>query len=319
MGHDTPAPPISPVAQYMAKGFIGLCSLFTVCWTAIYFVPGLALVPVALAVNTSPFCSLRQTVRDAQVKVDQARDEEHLMAGIRLLRTEGHLKLWATPQGEYWVPGSSDRILGILLAQQRRKIYGDAETGGVRSGDIVLDAGAHVGTYVRTALDAGAAKVVAIDPSPEAVECLRRNFRREVSDGRVIVYPKGVWDEEKALILFSNGNGAAGDSFVAASTAAQRIDNIPVTTVDRIVAELGLPRVDLIKADVKGAAERMLDGAAGTISKFHPRIVISTEEAPEDPSRIASKVKALSADYQFRCGPCLFNGDEIRTDVVFFQ
>ena len=49
---------------------------------------------------------------------------------------------------------------------------------------MVLDGGAHVGVYVREALDRGARLVVAIEPAPANVECLRRNFPEEIADGR---------------------------------------------------------------------------------------------------------------------------------------
>jgi FkbM family methyltransferase len=245
--------------------------------------------------------------------------EKEIRAHTRLIRTENGYKLWSTPKGEFWVPDTSDHIIAILLAQQKRKIYGDAESGGVRAGDIVLDGGAHVGTYVRTALDAGAAKVIAIEPSPEALVCLRRNFAREVASGRVVVYPKGLWDEEKRLVFYANGNGAAGDSFVEHGAGSRIIADIPVTTVDKLVAELALPRVDMIKADIKGAGTRMITGAVNTIRAFHPRIVVSVEEAPEDPVTIRAAVMRIAPDYRFRCGPCLFTGDEIRNDTIFFQ
>jgi hypothetical protein len=131
------------------------------------------------------------------------------------------VKLWSAPSSEFWVPDTSDDIIEVLLAQQKPKIYGDAESGGVRAGDTVLNGGAHVGTYLRTALDAGTAKVIAIEPSPEALECLRRNFTREVASGRVIVYRKGIWDEEKRLVFYSNG--ATGDSFVERGPGARII------------------------------------------------------------------------------------------------
>jgi hypothetical protein len=117
----------------------------------------------------------------------------------------------------------------------------------------------------------------------------------------------------------ANGNGAAGDSFLEEGPGARLIAGLPVTTIDRIVAELGLPRVDLIKADVKGAGTRMIAGASETIRRFRPRIVVSTEEPPEDPVSIRNAVLGLVPDYRFRCGPCLFTGDEIRNDTVFFE
>jgi hypothetical protein len=57
----------------------------------------------------------------------------------RLVRRRGAYKLWSTPSGDLWVPDTSDGIIEVLLAQQKRNIYGDAEAGGVRAGDIVLD------------------------------------------------------------------------------------------------------------------------------------------------------------------------------------
>jgi len=84
----------------------------------------------------------------------------------------------------------------------------------VRSGDVVLDCGANVGVYTRDALDSGAKLVVAIEPAPENIECLRRNFAPEVAAGRVIVYPKGVWDKDDFLTLNVDPNNSAADSFL---------------------------------------------------------------------------------------------------------
>jgi FkbM family methyltransferase len=311
--------PLSRLAKFALRTAIFLSMAFATLWTVLYFYPGLAILPFARRARTSPFCSTWQAVRDTAVKVRQGELVKEIRANCRVIRTEAGYKLWSTPNGQFWVPDTSDEIIAVLLAQQKRKIYGDAESGGVRTGDIVLDGGAHVGTYVRTALDAGAATVIAIEPSPEALVCLRRNFAREVASGRVIVYPKGIWDEERRLVFYTNGNGAAGDSFVEQGPGSKTIAGVPVTTVDRIVAELALPRVDLIKADIKGAGTRMVTGAVNTIRAFHPRIVVSVEEAPEDPASIKAAVMQIAPDYRFRCGPCLFTGGEIRNDTIFFQ
>jgi FkbM family methyltransferase len=314
-----PSKPLSRPVKYLAIGFILLCVVFTTGLTALNFYPGLAILPFAGKAQMSPFCTVWRGVTDAQVKLTQAEFERKILAESHAVRKDGAYKLWSTPKGEFWVPDTSDNILAILLAEQERKIYGDAETGGVRRGDIVLDGGAHIGIYVKTALDAGAEKVVAIEPSPDALECLRRNFAKEIASGKVIVYPKGIWDEEKTLVFYSNGNGEAGDSFLTAGPGAKHIADVPVTTIDKIVAELHLPRVDIIKADIKGAGTRMIKGGGDTLRAFHPRIVISVEEAPEDPAEIRAAVLSIAPSYQFRPGPCLFTGDEIRNDTIFFQ
>ena len=234
-----------------------------------------------------------------------------------MIRKDATLELWDTPYGRWWLPGGNPEILAILLAQQHRKIYGDAGTGGVRAGDIVLDCGAHIGTYVQTALNAGAKLVIAIEPSPDAVESLRRNMAREI-EKRVIVYPKGVWDKAEILTFYENGNGAAGDSFVKEGGDAKQV-KIAVTTIDKLTVELGLRRVDFIKADIKGASERAVRGASEVIHRFHPRMAFSTEEAPEDPQSLTKLIQGLAPSYHERSGPCLFNVNEVRTDVMFYR
>ena len=100
-----------------------------------------------------------------------------------------------------------------LLAQQETRIYGGPDRG-VRPGDAVIDCGAHVGVYVRTALDAGAKIVVAVEPAPQNIESPRWNFSQEIAAGQVVVYPQGVWDREEMLPLYSDPANSAGDSFI---------------------------------------------------------------------------------------------------------
>src|ERR1017187_10847445 len=131
----------SRLAQFALRTIIFFSIAFATLWTVLSFWPGLAILPFVGRAKISPFCSTWQAVRDAAVKVRQGELEKEIRANTRLIRTEKGYKLWSTPKGEFWVPDTSDEIIEILLAQQKRKIYGDAESGGARAGDIVLDGG----------------------------------------------------------------------------------------------------------------------------------------------------------------------------------
>src|SRR6185312_2168399 len=48
--------------------------------------------------------------------------------------------------------------------------------------------------------------------------------------------------------------------------------------IDDVVAELRLARVDAVKIDVEGAEVSVLRGAAKTLAKFHPKVVIEVDE-----------------------------------------
>ena len=99
--------------------------------------------------------------------------------------------------------------------------------------------------------------------------------------GRLIIVSKGIWDSAGKLRFFLNGNSDAADSFVVRGKQSAAVE-VPTTSVDALVQELGLTHVDFIKTDIKAATERFLAGGRVMISKFHPRMAIATEEPPED-------------------------------------
>jgi FkbM family methyltransferase len=189
----------------------------------------------------------------------------------------------------------------------------------VQPGDVVLDVGAYIGTWTKQALDRGAQQVIAIEPSPASVECLRRNLAREVAAGKVRIYPKGIWDTEGSLTLFANSDSGVGNSFVESNETTKKVDAIPVTSIDHLAAELALPRVNFIKADVKGATGRLLRGGAVVIRRDRPRIALSTEEVTDNAGSVAKLAQSILPGYQLKCGPCLLDGRTVYTDVLFFR
>jgi FkbM family methyltransferase len=268
--------------------------------------------------SRSPYCSIWKASLEGRIKLREESRTEEILRASRLIRREANLSLWSTPKGQFWVPEGDPHVLPLLLAQEERNIYGEEEWG-VKRGDVVLDVGAYVGTWTKQALAMGARLVVAIEPSPASVECLKRNLVREVAAGQVIIYPKGIWDSEGALTLFMNSSTGVGNTFVEANNSAPKIGAIPVTTIDRVAAELQLPRVDFIKTDVKGATERLMRGGSGIIRRYGPRLAVSTEEPVDDTASIASLALKIRPAYQIKCGPCLLDGHEIYTDALFFR
>jgi hypothetical protein len=135
-------------------------------------------------------CTLSESFEGEALSRMQVANFDAIRSFSRVIRRDGPYSLWNTPDGDYWMPSASGDKLLYDVAEQKRNIYGTR----MRPDDIVLDAGANIGVFTRKALSAGAAKVIAIEPGPENLECLRRNFATEIADGRVTVYPKGVWD-----------------------------------------------------------------------------------------------------------------------------
>jgi len=225
-------------------------------------------------------------------------------------------ELWDTPDGRWWVPRGDSSALFLVLAEQRQDIY-RSKAIAVRPGDVVLDCGAHVGGFTRKALRAGARKVVAIEPAPMALECLRRNVAEEKCKDCVLVVPKGVWDRDDVLVM-SNRDGLEG-SFVSGRTpVAAQATGLPVTTIDKLSAELALERVDFIKMDIERAEGRALEGAKETLRKYRPRLALAGYHYREDGERLPAIVSRLQPAYRSACGYC-YSALGIRPEVIFFQ
>jgi FkbM family methyltransferase len=233
---------------------------------------------------------------------EKKRLSSELRSQLKLAKHDGNLQLWESPKGRFWIPGASGDLLAFLLAEQAVKIYGKGDSG-VRAGDIVFDCGAHVGVYTREALSAGAKLVVAIEPAPANLECLRRNFASEIATGRVIVYAKGVWDKEDVLTFQVDNENSARNQFVP-GTEGPETQQIAVTTIDKVAAELRLDRVDLIKMDIEGAEQKALLGGQETIRKHKPRLAVCVYHGPTDAEQVPKVIAGLRSDYERECGSC---------------
>jgi FkbM family methyltransferase len=271
-----------------------------------------------VARGRSPHCSITQALQSTAHRRTLTQTKDRILAASRRLEEDpaGYV-LWQTPHGRFWITRGNDYFLPFHLAEQQVGLY-DRPGPGVRPGDVVLDCGANVGVYTRHALEAGARLVVAIEPAPDSLECLRRNLAAEIAAGRVIVCPKGVWDKEDWLTLYVDPENTAAASFLHSDAKARAVERVPLTTIDNLVAELRLERVDFIKMDIEGAEPNALRGAVQTLQRFRPRLALATYHAPEHPAVIPALVRELVTSYRSACGACSESEGVIRPELMFF-
>jgi len=256
------------------------------------------------ALGRNTMCTLTQAMAGREAELAHDAVWRRMERAGRLVRTmEDGFQLWETPHGSFWnPPGMRATWLYYAVAEQEQNVYGSAAMA-VRAGDIVLDCGANLGAFTLRALNAGAGLVVAIEPAPNTFEALRKTFAREITESRVILVDKGVWDRE----------GTAKFSIFPESTLMNRVDDaagsnsvtVSLTTIDTTIERLGLQRVDFIKMDVEGAEQRALAGAEKTLARWHPRLAIATEHSAsiiENSRRIIDLLTAKG--YKVDCARC---------------
>lgn len=239
----------------------------------------------------------------------------------RLLRKDdaAGLQLVQTAKGDFWEPIVEGFTATVQLAELASKYDG---MGGlpVRPGDIVLDCGANIGTFTRAALERGAGLVVAVEPAPINVECLRRNFASEISSGRVVIAAKGVWDKEATLQLREDTGTSTEDGFIKQENTRPG-PLVPLTTIDRLADALKLKRIDLIKVDIEGAERQALAGAAGILARDRPRVEVSVNHLPDDPEVVPRILRSAWPSYRAECLWCALEPLrwKVRANILFFR
>jgi FkbM family methyltransferase len=240
-------------------------------------------------------------------EVRLGRGMGRLDAQLREIRRDGDYVLVETPGRNFWLKAEGEgldaRALLVFLIGDHERLAELNPSEHVQSGDVVIDCGAHVGVFTDLALQRGASKVVAVEPDPGNIECLRRNFREEIAAGRVVVYPKGAWSSETELSLHLGVHNSGTNSLVMdhGSTHIQ----IPVSTLDRMAEELNLTRVDFIKMDIEGAEREALRGSSALLLREAPRLMLDTYHMPDDMEVLPAIIREARPDYQAVCGPCI--------------
>jgi len=115
-------------------------------------------------------------------------------------------------------------------------------------------------------------KLIVMEPDPINCEALK-TFAKELGlDDRLVVIPKGGWHEEKVLRFFQSRKHPASavlEDLSPATPAEMKSRGydameVPVTTVDNVLAETGLAVPKLISITTNGAELQILDGMVET-------------------------------------------------------
>jgi FkbM family methyltransferase len=263
------------------------------------------------------YCKAEAAAQTGKQHNQREQLRKRLERAARIVGDDGGFVQWEVEGESYWMPAGS-RILPALLADQKLEMKEPAGFA-VRPGDVVLDCGANIGLSTMAAIARGAARVIAVEPALDNVECLRRNLAGPIAEGRVLVYPKGVWDKDDVLPLNVQPSNTASYSVVLRRRGATPGPSVELTTIDKLVGELGLPRVDYIKMDIEGSERAALSGGAGTIRRFHPRLTVSLEYRYDDPEAIPDMVRSLWSGYIPVPGRCVEQNAGLRPASITFE
>jgi FkbM family methyltransferase len=144
----------------------------------------------------------------------------------------------------------------------------------VKPGDTVIDTGAHIGWFAVTACRAmlGKGKVVAIEPSSENFEMLRKNVKLNGYEAMCTLMQAGAGSSTGKATIYIYRHGAS-DSFLKkgeeGSPELKGAEEVRLITLDSVI-----PSADFIKINVEGLEYEVLKGSERLLRESHPRLFI---------------------------------------------
>ncbi len=173
---------------------------------------------------------------------------------------------WQFPDGETHLPKRMQkgalRVDGRLTYQY--PLY-ETALKSVRSRGVAVDVGAHVGLFsfwmVRDF-----AEVAAFEPVAAHRECWRANVPKRAQDA---LYGCALGAKDGSVRLEPRDASSSGGTQIVGQ------GDIPMHTLD----SFGLRAVDLLKIDCEGFEFDVLQGAAETVDRCHPVVIV--EQRPK--------------------------------------
>ena len=144
----------------------------------------------------------------------------------------------------------------------------------LRDDAVALDIGANIGLTAMMMARRTSAPIIAVEPSPTIFPFLQATIEANGAHN-VTALRAAVGSAPGTVQLFENPTAGAASHLTTSDTMGARGGvAVEMRTLDDIVAQAGLLRVDLVKIDVEGFELDVLEGASETLARYQPGVFV---------------------------------------------
>ena len=163
------------------------------------------------------------------------------------------------------------RVADAILAQSAAKA------------PVVLDIGANVGAFSRAFVKAGRRPglVLAFEPSSYVFSILQIVTRRlHPVQCHKIALSSAAGSVDLQTPIKTSGSLRVGLSYIGAATDSNTLtETVPAQRLDDFLADRQLDSIDVVKMDVEGAEQLVLDGAPDLLKRVRPIWYVEIDES----------------------------------------
>lgn len=185
-----------------------------------------------------------------------------------------HVVDFSTPRFHYFLGFDDFALLcpGLIEPFKTARQYLDFAQ--LKHGQVVIDLGAHSGlTSIAFSKEVGSTgRVIAVEPDPLTLAACKVNFAR-AGHSNITLEEKAVAPSTGRIRLSSEG--ALGSAFVSlVGSHRGAVVEVDTITLDGLMQQHKLERVDFIKMDIEGAETLVLLQSAEFLKRYRPKLLI---------------------------------------------
>ena len=140
----------------------------------------------------------------------------------------------------------------------------------IEPGDVVVDIGANIGfdTVNMAKRVGGKGRILAIEPESDNFEILKKNVAANKLKNVILI--KAALGQRNGQTKLHKSKENFGDHKTYNDGSKSQVEIVEIKTLDRLMKEYKLERVDLIKSDTQGFEPAVLEGGRELIKKDKP-------------------------------------------------
>lgn len=149
-------------------------------------------------------------------------------------------------------PPDRGGLIGTVLEMWLHNVYRIGDFYKPKPGDVVVDAGAHIGLFSLWLLQhQPACRIVAIEPSPENFACLKQNLSAAIPASNFTLYQNAVGGDHGKVRMMEISTNRSFDARVTQAEAGDATA-VDVVTLADIFDMAKTDRIALLKMDAEG-------------------------------------------------------------------
>lgn len=193
---------------------------------------------------------------------------------------------------------------------EQYKYQSSERTISVKKGDVVIDCGGFWGDSALyfSSKTGKEGRVYACEFIPGNLKVLRNNLSLNPDLAETIdVVEHPIWDQPGVSMYYIDKGAASNVSLNDLGGGSQKVASV---SIDALVEEKKIAKVDFIKMDIEGAEPRALKGAENTIKRFKPTLAIAIYHSLSDFVGIPAYIRSLGLGYKLYLGHYTIHEEE---------